>query len=138
MLAGLNTNFKSDFSLGMAGEESVLPKLRSYFKKDIRKSAGKYCKYDYIDEDGTLYELKTRRCMSSTYPTTMLPVHKVVDGAEQYFIFNFTDKIMYLKYDKNLFASFEVSGVVDGRYAYKREAVSHFYIPLASLSVLSS
>jgi hypothetical protein len=138
MITGFNTNFKSDFSLGMNGEESVLPKLRSFFQKDIRKESAKYSKWDYIDEDGTLYELKTRRCMSITYPTTMLPVHKVVDGAEQYFIFNFTDKIMYLKYDKNLFASFEVSGVVDGRYAYKREAVSHFYIPLASLSVLSS
>ena len=138
MITGFNTNFKKDLILGIVGEETVLPKLRSYFKKNIRKSAGKYCKYDYIDEDGTLYELKTRRCMSSTFPTTMLPVHKVVDGAEQYFIFNFTDKVMYAKYEKDTFASFEVSGVVDGRYTYERQAVSHYYIPLASLTVLSS
>lgn len=137
MITGFNNNFKSDLSFGMAGEQIVLPKLRTFFQKDIRKESAKYCKWDYIDENGTLYELKTRRVMSTSYPTTMLPVHKVVDGKEQYFVFNFTDKVMYIKYDKKKFESYTINGSVDGRFGYQRDAVPHYYIPVGDLLTIS-
>jgi hypothetical protein len=133
MITGFNNNFKSDLSLGLAGEAFVLPKLQEKFSKSIRKT-GTYDKYDYIDDAGTKYELKTRRNTMNAFPTTFLPAHKVIEG-EQYFIFNYTDKIAYIKYEAELFKTFDIQILDDRRSGFSKK-IPHYLIPVAKLTVL--
>jgi hypothetical protein len=136
MLTGKHTSFKLDKRIGDIGEVAVLPKLQSYFNISIRKTENAYEKYDYIDDAGTKYELKTRRNRMDAYPTTLIPKHKVIDGSELYFIFSFVDKISYIKYDKELFDTFETRDLIDGRYNYERLGISHYLIPIGNLTPL--
>jgi len=40
------------------------------------KESDRYCQYDAFTST-TKYEIKSRRCKTTTYDTTMVPVHKV-------------------------------------------------------------
>jgi len=136
MITGRHTSFQLDKRMGDIGEVSVLPKLQSHFNMSIRKTTNAYEKYDYIDDAGTKYELKTRRNRMDAFPTTLIPKHKVIDGSELYFVFNFVDKVSYIKYDAELFNTFETKTLVDGRYGYEREGVAHYLIPIGMLRPL--
>jgi hypothetical protein len=136
MLTGRHTSFKLDKRIGDIGEITVLPKLQSHFNMSIRKTTNAYEKFDYIDDAGTKYELKTRRNRMDAFPTTLIPKNKVIDGSELYFVFNFIDKVSYIKYDKELFETFEVKELVDGRYGYERKGVPHYFIPIGMLKPL--
>lgn len=133
MITGKHTSFQLDKRIGNIGETTILPKLHSHFNMSIRKTENEYERYDYIDDAGTKYELKTRRNTMNAYPTTLLPKHKVLNG-EQVFIFNFIDKVSYIKYDKEVFDSFETKDLIDGRYGYQRESVPHYLIPIGKLT----
>jgi hypothetical protein len=135
MITGMNTTYALDKQLGHLAEDVVLPKLQSFFNASIRKMPQRYECFDYIDDAGTKYELKTRRNCMNAYPTTLIPKHKVISG-EQYFVFNFIDKVSYIKYDKDLFETFETKELVDGRYGYQREGVLHYLIPIGKLTPL--
>lgn len=131
MLTGQHTNYQSDLKFGFTNEMLILPKLSQFFKKELQPTT-RYVKWDFIDEDGTIYELKSRRCSMKQYPTTLMPVDKVIDGKEQYFIFSYTDKIAYIKYDKKKFELYRVEQLVDTR-GFLPKTVSHYHIPVAEL-----
>lgn len=135
MITGRHTSFQLDKRIGDIGETTILPKLQSHFNMSIRKTTNAYEKFDYIDDAGTKYELKTRRNRMDAFPTTLIPKHKVIDG-ELYFIFNFVDKVSYIKYDKELFDTFETRDLIDGRYDYERLGISHYLIPIGMLKPL--
>lgn len=133
MITGKHTSFHLDKRMGDIGETTILPKLQSHFNMSIRKTTNAYEKFDYIDDAGTKYELKTRRNCMNAYPTTLIPKHKVL-GGEQYFVFNFIDKVSYIKYDKELFDTFETKDLIDGRYDYQRDGIAHYLIPIGKLT----
>jgi hypothetical protein len=133
MLTGKHTSFQLDKKMGDIGETTILPKLQEHFNTSIRKTTDIYEKFDYIDDAGTKYELKSRRNSMNAYPTTLIPKHKVL-GGEQYFVFNFIDKLSYIKYDKEVFDTFETKELVDGRYGYQRDGVLHYLIPVGKLT----
>jgi hypothetical protein len=67
---------------------------------------------DYTNEAKTVYvELKTRRVKSNQYPTTIVGVNKInfCKDADKnyYFAFCFEDGLYAIKYDKELFDTFE-------------------------------
>lgn len=135
MITGKHTSFQLDKRMGDFGETTILPKLQSHFNMSIRKTENAYEKFDYIDDAGTKYELKTRRNRMDAYPTTLIPKHKIL-GGEQYFIFNFIDKVSYIKYDKEVFDTFETRDLIDGRYDYQRDGIAHYLIPIGMLKPL--
>jgi hypothetical protein len=104
----------NDIGMGLSNEAKVYSKLKrilcpKYGEKDIVKTADKYAKWDWTgDINGTHFEMKSRRNMKMTYPTTLLPVHKVMKIDEkQVFIFHFTDKTCYIEYDEEVFKGFK-------------------------------
>ena len=134
-ITGLNTTFQLDKQFGDKGEGSVLPKLRKFFNDDtIKPTTSKYCLYDYEADNGSIYELKSRRIRRSTYPTTIIPTHKIINGKIQYFVFNFLDTISYIKYDADLFKTFRIEDITDGRYQSYKPSVPHYHIPTDSLT----
>lgn len=94
---------------GENAEQELLPKLKLYFKKDIKKTKSFVC-YDF-KADNLRIELKSRNNTSTKYSTTMIGMNKIknaqIFNGEYYFFFKFTDKIMFWKYDSLEASCFE-------------------------------
>ncbi len=124
--------YKNEYEAGKKSEEEVLPIITKYFKREIKKSVGRYTRYDF--EDGEYkYELKTRTNKCSQYPTTLLPLGKITDD-KHIFLFRFTDGLYYLEYDKEVFETFEVKQFVRNyRSDYNDVEAKHIFIPIEYL-----
>ena len=131
MLVSQYTNFKADNILGLKNQLDILNTLQSAFDITILETTDKYCKWDYEDNAGNHYELKSRRTMKKTYPTTLLPCHKIMKTpVKQYFLFKFTDKLCYIEYQDELFSGFQTGWITDARQG--KEDL-HYYIPVELL-----
>ena len=131
MLVSQNTNFKADISLGLKNQKDILNTLQSVFNLSIVETSDKYCKWDYEDNQGNHYEVKSRRSMKNTYPTTLLPCHKIMKTPmKQYFLFRFTDKLCYIEYDEATFKEFKTGWITDARNG---KDDLHYYIPISKL-----
>jgi len=131
MLIGLNNDLRTDRLFGLENQTNILNTLQSKFNLSIVEVHDKYCKWDYEDNEGNHYELKSRRCMKNTYPTTLLPSQKIITtSARQIFIFKFVDKLCYIEYDDR-WKKFETGWVNDTRL---REKHLHYYIPITELT----
>tara|TARA_R110002124_G_scaffold5940_1_gene36889 strand:+ start:496 stop:996 length:501 start_codon:yes stop_codon:yes gene_type:complete len=130
---------KNDLKFGIAREIEVLDICRKYFKDDSIKNTkeiynDEYCVYDYEGENGTSYEVKSRRNTKSKYETTLIPVHKIrKTDNKQNFVFNFTDACCYITYDEALFKTFVIGNVYCSRQGDTTKGVPHYHIPVGKL-----
>ena len=102
-----------DITMGLTNEARLIMKLKHHFcplykEEDLKKTEDKYAKWDWEGTtNGTHFEMKSRRNTKKYYPTTLLPVHKVVETDKpQVFIFHFSDKTCYIQYEPYLFSKF--------------------------------
>jgi len=126
----------NDLEFGLAKEEAVIKRLSEYFCDDIVKTEDKFCKYDAYGKVNK-YEIKSRRNKKDAYPTTIIPVHKKVDG-DLVFVFNFTDGLYYIKYDDEKFRTYEQKNIGTYRYGAKYNPVEHYCIPVGDLTLISA
>jgi hypothetical protein len=100
----------NDCKFGNENEIIILPIIRKFFNRDIIKLEDKYNKYDYED-DIYKYELKARKNNYNKYPTTLIGSdkydNKYHNNKKIIFLFNFTDGLYYIEYDKDKFNTFE-------------------------------
>ena len=69
-------SLQNDLRFGAENEVIILDKLKTHFDMDMEKTEP-YCVYDAENQENKIrYEVKARRCQFSTYPTTIIPVHK--------------------------------------------------------------
>ncbi len=134
----MSKSFQNDLNFGLSNEEPIRQLLIKYFNEDIINTKDLcndiYCKYDY---EGTTtmskYELKSRKNNKNKYPTTIIPVHKINSETINnglYFIFNFTDKCSYIKYDKKLFKTFSTRLIKLNRFDKYDLPTTHYEIPI--------
>lgn len=130
-------SFAVDFKNGIESEKLILKKLRTYFNRDIKATKYPYSKYDFYDTEN-LYELKTRNNNSNAFPQTLIAEDKIINTPKsQYFIFSFTDKLCYIKYDKDIFKTFPVKVFQRGkRIDYEDYPKKYIYIPTTSLTII--
>jgi hypothetical protein len=97
------SSFKSDYIFGIEKEREVFDIIKKFFNDpEIKKADSKYAKHDFVGSN--LYELKSRNCSFSKFPTTLLPKSKVIDDKNnQIYLFNFTDGLYYIRYAKDIF-----------------------------------
>jgi len=132
-------SLRNDLSFGLANESFVIDKLNVYFEGEEIKSSkelglGAYCGYD-AESENTIYEIKSRRCKYQTYPTTLLPVHKIKEGNKRLvFVFHFTDGLFYIVYSKQLFDTFETKMIKINRAGITDKSTLHYYIPIHHLT----
>ena len=125
-------SFKKDYVFGINQESIVLEKVNKQFNDNIIKAKNKFEKYDFKG-DKYFYELKSRNNKYDTYPTTLIDISKVVND-DMIFLFNFTDGLYYIKYDKTLFDTFECKEFVrHKRYDYVDKPKPYYYIPINKL-----
>ena len=69
-------NGTKDIEFGTKSEMNIVSELRILFNDDtITKTINKYDLFDFIGENKFI-ELKTRRCKSNTYPTSIIELNK--------------------------------------------------------------
>ena len=88
--------FREDYANGTQAEAQVFQRLRE-FLPNIKRTKAK-CPVDFVQsgENKYLIELKTRTNAKDTYPTTLMPLNKLIyiQNRRDYtgiFLFNFTD-----------------------------------------------
>ena len=100
-------SYINDYKYGMKSEARVLKTIRHFWNKpNIEKTNNQYSTYDFEDENN-YYELKSRKCSSSQYNTTMIATGKFQINKSQVFLFDFIDGLYYIKYNPEEFANFE-------------------------------
>lgn len=130
----------NDLSFGLKKEFDILPTIINNWKddenimntKDIYNDA--YYSYDFESRNGSSWEVKSRRIKKECYPTTIIPVHKIrMVDTPQFFIFNFTDKCCYIKYEKELFKTFSTRYMSIERFGGNPNPINHYEIPIKNL-----
>lgn len=125
-------SFRVDLEYGLEREKLVLEKIKKYFNDEtITKTTGRYCKYDF-ESPTCKYELKSRKNTMRAYPTTIIPTHKVIDD-KLIFLFNFTDGLYYIEYDREIFDRFEKIEMTDYRAGRYGQTALHYSIPISFL-----
>ena len=100
-----------DRQFGWENETEILEKLQTYFKDpSIRKTPNQFDEIDFEGENISI-ELKTRRNLSTLYPTTMIGINKIRYARKNknttYFVFKFTDCTKRIRFRNKLFKTFD-------------------------------
>jgi hypothetical protein len=122
----MNSIKSKDLEFGFSNENKYFELIKKTFDINLERTTKNYI-FDY-ESDKTLVELKSRRCDSNTYPTTMVGENKIKYAEKStkdvYFVFAFNDGVYYWKYDKNVELKIDVGGRMDrgrlelNKYAY--------------------
>ena len=125
--------FKIDEEFGQVNETKAENYIQRYFKQNTFKKLSKFNVFDY-EGDTALFEIKSRRILSTDYETTMIGYNKILHAQkfdqDVFFIFQYTDGNFYYKYDRS--ESFEIKK--GGRYDRGRpEKSDYYYIPINKL-----
>lgn len=126
-----NILYPEDYKFGTEKEEQVLPKLKEFFKRNVERSECRFCKFDFYDDE-YIYEMKSRTNTYNKYPTTMITEDKIREDKKLILLFNFTDGLYYIEYDKEKFANYERKNFSRANIAWNEK--SHLYIPINDLT----
>ena len=127
-----------DHQFGIQSEMRLLPVFQKFFKDEtIERIKNPRASFDYSG-DNKFIELKTRRCLSITYPDTIIPSSKLKNikpDVNYYFVFKFTDKMLYCKYEPFRFSGFRQGE--NSRFDRGREEKQlYYFIPINFLTEL--
>lgn len=131
----LTKSFKNDYNYGKKKEIELFKTINDYFGDNITLNNDDFALIDYTGNK-YIYELKSRNCSYSNYPTTLIPYNKICDSENKNIIllFNFTDGLYYIKYDEKIFNSFELNYFVrNKRIDYDDKSKLYYYIPINKL-----
>lgn len=129
-------HYKQSYEFGKPQETLILPTVSSYFSREIHQYTNRYDKHDYYCTEYN-YEVKSRTNTFAKYPTTMITEDKTeyTDTRPLILIFNFTDKIAFIEYNKEKFAKYERR--MFSRAGYTWDEKIHVYIPITDLTILA-
>lgn len=125
------TKLNEDLKFGLESEENNFEKFKDFLNCPELKKTARNHPFDF-ESDNHLVELKTRKCLSTTYKDTMMPVSKLNyckdKGKDVYFCFQFTDGLYYWKHndDEEKKCRFGRGGRFDRSRA---EVKDYFFIP---------
>jgi hypothetical protein len=132
-----------DMNFGLKSEENNKATLETFFRCGLKKT-GKYDPMDYVDEGQTIFiEMKTRRINHNQYPTALIGKNKVdfckTTNATCYFVYVYLDGMFYVKYDPELFDSFDCHDYQRGWREGGIAPVSPYvFIPHENLTLLTT
>ena len=105
-----NEIHKQDIKFGKRKEEEYLSHLRILFDDEsIIKNPEYNSLFDYVG-NGKMIELKSRKCLSNSYMTTIVSARKLENlnsDLDYYFVFDYLDDSLFCKYNEQDFIQFE-------------------------------
>jgi hypothetical protein len=120
-----------DYNFGIQKENLFIDKLIN--KYGMVTTTRQYCEWDF-ENDTHIFELKGRRCLKETYPSTMIGYSKIKKykslGKKIVLCFSFVNKDCYYEYNED-----DVLEVRQGgrRDRGKVESSEYLYIPIELL-----
>lgn len=124
-------HFPQSYEIGKREESKVLPIIRDFFNRDIFQILDKWSKFDFEDNE-TIYELKTRTNSKTKYSTTLMTCNKVTnEKRDLIFLFQFTDELCFIPYEKRLFDTFEKKPYSRINAEYDKK--DYYFIPIEHL-----
>jgi hypothetical protein len=126
-----------DLKLGNIGETTVFQLLKERYG-NVTRSNNRFCPYDF-ESNNIRFELKTRSIKHDAYTTAPINDSKIartlVDCCDVLmFLFQYTDGLYYITYDKELFKGFkrgEIRRERDGKMCNSGKLI---YIPHGHLT----
>jgi hypothetical protein len=102
---------KNDILFGEKSEVKLMNRIEELVQCPISRQGG-FNIMDYTNANKTVYvELKTRRINHNAYPTAIIGKNKILFCSDPtknyYFVFCYLDGVFYIKYDAQLFSTFE-------------------------------
>lgn len=102
-----NNSYAGCYSYGKAKEGTTLQKLQDspvWAGKNILMNPDRFGTYDYYTPCGLKFEMKSRRNKKGAYWETIMPAKKGLSNGEGcIFLFNFTDGLYFIEYNKSFF-----------------------------------
>lgn len=126
-------HWEKSYQFGKMKEQAIYPIILEFFKKAIVKQDARWARKDYKDED-TDYELKSRTFAMNKYDTTMITSNKLNSNRNLILLFNYTDCLAYIKYDKEKFKNYDTKPF--SRAYKKSDEKDHIYIPISDLTII--
>jgi hypothetical protein len=126
-------HFENSYQYGKIQEKKVHPIIQDFFNRDIKMNPERYAKYDFQDEEFQ-YELKSRTNKLNTYPDTMITFNKITDEKPLILLFNYTDCLAYIEYEKELFSKFRKG--MFSRANIDIDEKEHVFIPIEHLKII--
>jgi hypothetical protein len=124
--------FRSDYKFGKQQENKHLETIKTFFKDDM-KPTSHFCAYDFESET-TLYEMKSRNNTYNKFPSTLIAYDKVRENKKLIFLFNFTDGIYYIQYNKEEFSNFKLEPFRRiQRSDFNDKEKLYYFIPITKL-----
>lgn len=130
----MTSTFDYDYKYGKENELNILPLITSFFNRDIKLTTDKYCKYDFYDTKYK-YEVKSRRNNVNTYHTTLISSDKT--DKNTILLFNFTDGLYYIEYNKKQFEKYENKNFQRVRPGHTDINKLYVYIPTNELKLIA-
>jgi hypothetical protein len=127
--------FIQSYKFGIEQEKKVLPFIKEYFNNDIKQSLSPTAKSDFFD-DTSYYELKSRKNSMKRYKDTMITADKIIDNKPLILLFNFTDCLCFIKYNKELFSTFRTE--IFSRDNIEEGFKQHYFIPVDKLTIIKT
>jgi len=127
--------YPRDYKAGIIEQSKLLPVIKNYFNKDIKEIENRYSTFDYECNE-CYYELKTRTNNYKKYPTTLIGRNKIEASKDIILIFKYTDCLTYIKYDKELFDTFEIKQF--DRNIKEPNKRDYIYIPINYLKIIEN
>ena len=129
----MSRSYFDDRAYGIASEGQVIDILSKHYREIIQKVHNRYSPYDAVSKTSK-YEIKTRRCSVTEYPTTIVPTSKVKYlTSKLIFVFQFTDGLYSIVYDRELFDTFETMTIQLSRDGINDQPTEHYCIPVSQL-----
>jgi len=129
-----NENIKNNQIVGSNGEKNAFNLIKTVFGGNVMQTKYIYTKFDFYNES-YLFEVKTRNICSSKFKTALINTSKIIDR-NIIFMFQYLDRILFIRYDKEIFDTFEIE------YTKKLNTVlttdDVFHIPIYCLTEINS
>ena len=124
---------KKLWELGRKIEDETLPELNEYFECNFERNENDiFDVFDFKDEEKKIVvEVKGRRNTSTQYEDTIITANKVTagyhaieSGYKVYFVFAFTDKLLYIELKEDSSFKCKFTGT---------NCIRHYVIPVKDL-----
>ena len=124
---------KKLWELGRKIEDETLPELNEYFECNFERNENDiFDVFDFKDEEKKIVvEVKGRRNTSTQYEDTIITANKVTAGYQAiesgykvYFVFAFTDKLLYIELKEDSSFKCKFTGT---------NCIRHYLIPVKDL-----
>jgi hypothetical protein len=115
----------------------IQPKIEQYFNKKLVKLST-FHQMDFKDNEVRYYEVKKRNCKSTEYDDSMIGINKInfCDSQKKnsFFIFEFTDKMLYYEYEPKS----RVKKLIGGRCDRGKEELKLYaYLPISEMKEIN-